>query len=394
MPKKQNTRRKDGLIAVQVYLGMDENKKRKYKTVYGSTQKEANAKAEQIKLSLRKGIDVSSEKDTFKEWGERFLKIKKSEVSHGRYCTYCYEFEKLSPLFFYEISKIRTSDIQSVILDLAENNPNTNKPTSKKTLTDIKCLTSQIFKLAIENRVLDYNPALAVKIPNIHSEDKRRALTSEEQKWIVETPHRAQTAAMIMMYAGLRRGELIPLTWDDIDLSQKTIRVNKTVEIINNKSIEKDTAKTKLSIRTVDIPNVLVEYLKTVKRSSKYVCPAADNKMMSESAYKRMWDSYIKELNFKYGDFSHLEKQPKSKCQPGGVPIVIPKITAHWLRHTFATMLYFAGVDILTAKEQLGHSDIKTTLEIYTHLDNQFKRKSMNKLDEYLSQDKNQTMYW
>jgi integrase len=392
MPKKQNTRRKDGLIAVQVYLGMDENKKRKYKTVYGSTQKEANAKAEQIKLSLRKGIDVSSEKDTFKEWGERLLKIKKSEVSHGRYCTYCHEFEKLSPLFLCEISKIRTSDIQGVILDLSESNPNTNKPTAKKTLIDIKCLASQIFKLAIENRVLDYNPALAVKIPNIHSEDKRRALTAEEQKWIVETPHRAQTAAMIMMYAGLRRGELIPLTWDDIDLSKKTISVNKTVEIINNKSIEKDTAKTKLSIRTVDIPNVLVEYLKSVKKSSKYVCPSADNKMMSESSYKRMWDSYIKELNLKYGDFSHLDKQPKSKFQPGGVPIVIPKITAHWLRHTFATMLYFAGVDILTAKEQLGHSDIKTTLEIYTHLDNQFKRKSMNKLDEYLSQDKNQNM--
>ena len=217
-------------------------------------------------------------------------------------------------------------------------------------------------------------------------------MTAEEQKWIVETPHRAQTAAMIMMYAGLRRGELIPLTWDDIDLSKKTISVNKTVEIINNKSIEKDTAKTKLSIRTVDIPNVLVEYLKSVKKSSKYVCPSADNKMMSESSYKRMWDSYIKELNLKYGDFSHLDKQPKSKFQPGGVPIVIPKITAHWLRHTFATMLYFAGVDILTAKEQLGHSDIKTTLEIYTHLDNQFKRKSMNKLDEYLSQDKNQNM--
>ena len=82
-----------------------------------------------------------------------------------------------------------------------------------------------------------------------------------------------------------------------------------------------------------------------------------------------------------------MEKQPKSKCQPGGVPIVIPNITAHWLRHTFATMLYFAGVDLLTAKEQLGHSDIKTTLEIYTHLDHQFKRKSMKKLDDYLSSE-------
>lgn len=63
---------------------------------------------------------------------------------------------------------------------------------------------------------------------------------------------------------------------------------------------------------------------------------------------------------------------------------MIPRITAHCLRHTFASMLYMAGVDILTAKEQLGHANISTTLEIYTHLDKQFKRKSMNKLDNYL----------
>lgn len=108
--------------------------------------------------------------------------------------------------------------------------------------------------------------------------------------------------------------------------------------------------------------------------------------MLSEIAWKRLWESYIKDLNIKYGDFNDsIQGKPKSKCQPGGVPIVIPHFTAHWLRHTFATMLYFAGIDILTAKEQLGHSDIKTTLEIYTHLDSQYKRKSMEKLDIYLS---------
>ncbi|MDR2571583.1 MAG: tyrosine-type recombinase/integrase [Oscillospiraceae bacterium] len=67
------------------------------------------------------------------------------------------------------------------------------------------------------------------------------------------------------------------------------------------------------------------------------------------------------------------------------VPFVIPRITPHWLRHTYATMLYFAGVDVLTAKEQLGHTDAQTTLGIYTHLDKTHKRKAMSKLDEYLS---------
>ena len=93
----------------------------------------------------------------------------------------------------------------------------------------------------------------------------------------------------------------------------------------------------------------------------------------------------MNDLNLKYGEFDFLEKTPKSKFDPSGIPFVIPKITPHQLRHTFATLLYLSGVDILNAKEQMGHADIKTTLEIYTHLDSEHKRKSMDKLDEYLN---------
>ncbi len=101
----------------------------------------------------------------------------------------------------------------------------------------------------------------------------------------------------------------------------------------------------------------------------------------------------------KYGDFSNivikprrsttkkLKTAPKSKIDPDGVPFVIPNITAHWLRPSFATMLYMAGIDVLTAKEQLSHADIKTTLDIYTYLDGAYKQKSMDKLDAYLQQN-------
>lgn len=108
---------------------------------------------------------------------------------------------------------------------------------------------------------------------------------------------------------------------------------------------------------------------------------------MNSRAWASMWRSYISDLNLKYGDFSDMEKRPKSKFIPGGVPMRIPNITAHWLRHTFATMLYMAGVDVLTAKEQLGHADVETTLQIYTHLDSTYKRRSMDKLDAYLSEE-------
>lgn len=73
-----------------------------------------------------------------------------------------------------------------------------------------------------------------------------------------------------------------------------------------------------------------------------------------------------------------------SKYAPIEKPFLIPHITPHWLRHTFITLMYLAGVDVLTAKEQAGHADIKTTMAIYTHLDEKYKKKSINKLDEYL----------
>ncbi|MCL1788997.1 MAG: tyrosine-type recombinase/integrase [Oscillospiraceae bacterium] len=103
-----------------------------------------------------------------------------------------------------------------------------------------------------------------------------------------------------------------------------------------------------------------------------------------------MWDSYLADLNLKYGDFKNcIETKGKtpSKFAPTKAPFVIPYFTAHCLRHTFITLLYFAGVDILTAKEQAGHKDIKTTMGIYTHLNKDFKQKSMSKLNDYLCRD-------
>lgn len=74
--------------------------------------------------------------------------------------------------------------------------------------------------------------------------------------------------------------------------------------------------------------------------------------MHSDKSWYRMWESYIKCLSEKYG--TH---------KPGTDHKVIPPITAHWLRHTFITLMYLAGVDIVTAKEQAGHKDIQTTLQ-------------------------------
>lgn len=388
--KKKNARRSDGRISVQVYIGLVDGK-RKYKTVYGATQKEADEKAALVRASLHKGLDVAADRDSFGLWAERWMKLHSAGVSSGAMTSYRSAVKRLEPIFPVSIAKVRPYDIQVIINELAEKHPVTGRPASKRTLETVRLAARMIFNLAIDNRVIEYNPAARITIPARATEDKREALTEEEQGWILHTPHRAQRAAMIMMLAGLRRGELIPLTWRDIDLDARTIRVDKSVEMIKGHTHGKEGGKTKSSTRTVDIPQLLADYLRGEKEKDfsgqvisfdGLVCSNAQGQIHNTSSWRRMWESYIKELNFRYGKFI---EPPKSKMQPGGVPMVIRPITAHWLRHTFATILYLSGVDVLTAKEQLGHSDIKTTLQIYTHLDSVYKRRTMAKLDDYLS---------
>ena len=108
--------------------------------------------------------------------------------------------------------------------------------------------------------------------------------------------------------------------------------------------------------------------------------------MYTKSGWRALWESYLMDLNIQYGHSVRNNGAPvTSKYIRERVVLTIPPFTAHWLRHTFATMLYLAGVNVEVAKEQLGHSDIKTTLNIYTHLDKIYKIKNMNKLDDYIS---------
>lgn len=376
-------KRSDGRYQTRIAIGNG-----KYKFVSARSLKELNQKVSDIKMRCNYGLDVASENDTFGKWGEIWLRTKERTVCHQTYQTHKSRYKKFESLYSKSVTELRLVDFQDIFYALAEG----NKPLSKKTLTGLKQDAIQIMQLAIDNRVVNYNCATSIVIPNTAKPaEHRRALTKEEQQWITDTPHRAKTAAMIMMFAGLRRGELLALTWDDIDFENKTIKVNKSIEFIDNKPRVKPGGKTDAATRKVYIPDILVEYLQSADKSHELVCPSAKGGLMSEEAWRRLWESYLTELNRRYGDFGKCvdkEGKPlvvKSKYQPGGLPFVIPRITAHWLRHTFITNMYLAGVSLLTAKDQAGHSDIRVTSEIYTHLDNEYKARDMSELNKYFS---------
>ena len=392
MANIKNTVRKDGYVKSKIYLGDG-----KYKYVYARTNAELEEKVIAAKTKLGKGIDLMAENDTFGYWRHSWLRVKRTEAS-AKWFESCETYaNKLSDLDNVKVVKLRAMDLQTLLIDMSLEKNQSGKYYSERTLKITRDIAREVLDMAVDNRVLEYNPFARVKVPKAQREpEKRQSLTAEQQRWIYDTPHRAQTAAMIMMCAGLRRGELLALTWSDIDLEAKTISVNKAVEMISGKPSVKLCGKTDAAMRTVFIPDRLVAYLRQQPRPALLVCPSAGGTLMTQSAWRKMWESYLAELNVRYGDFEHNlayqqrhggasgHYRPSTRFDPETIPFMIPHFTAHWLRHTFITNMYLAGVDVLTAKQQAGHSDIKVTMDIYTHLDSNHQSRSMEKLNDFL----------
>ena len=134
MPKKPKLKKRaDGRYSRQVYLGLGEDGKRQYKTVYGSSQKEVEERALDIKFQLKKGMDLSYGRDRFRDWSAAWLADKKDNVSASYYGGLKGKVVALDEEFGdTSMRKIMPVHIQSLINRYAECNPHTHRPTAKK----------------------------------------------------------------------------------------------------------------------------------------------------------------------------------------------------------------------------------------------------------------------
>ena len=376
MPKY--TKRKDGRYQARIYMGTDFNHKKQYKFLYATTEKELQRLEMELRVKQTKGVDLVTYDDTFSQWLRRLLIVKETELVESEFNTF-----KARTKVFEErvgnlpLKSISQSMLQPIINEIYARNPTTGKPSAKRTVARYISAASTVFSYAIECRSADFNPCVYLKVPKQAKVTERRMLTPTERQWIEDTPHRAQLPAMLMMYSGLRKGEVTALTWSDIDFDNHTITVSKSFDF---KQCEIKLPKTAAGNRVVSVPAKLIRFLRAVPKNNILVVTTANGGRMTESAWKRLWESYLKDLNLKHGT-SFIKR---NKFDPKGNIMTIEPFTPHCLRHTFCSIMYDAGTDVLTAKEQMGHSDIKTTLAIYTHLYKQHKRKNISKLDAYL----------
>lgn len=241
-----------------------------------------------------------------------------------------------------------------------------------------KCL-----QYAFQIGLIKSNPADRVERPR---KDKYLATIYNQQeleilfKTVKGDP--IELGVILAAFYGLRRSEVVGLKWDAIDFEKKTISIKHTVTQVNvdgkNITVQKDRTKTKSSYRTLPLVPPFEELLRRLKQEqlvNQKVCGAAYCKKYLDYIYVNAMGELVKP-NFITQHFEIVLKNHGLK-----------KIRFHDLRHSCASLLYANGVSLRDIQEWLGHSDIGTTSNIYTHLDYSSKVSSANAILAFYPQN-------
>lgn len=281
--------------------------------------------------------------------------------------------------------EIKTIELQNHLLALK------TQGLSASTIKAQRVVYSQIFQHAIVDpkysKEIFYNPAAPLKIPPGTKKAKKRE--APEDDIVNKIKENAETAyfglfAFFLICTGFRRGEALAITWSDIDFDADTIQCTKKVSCRTG-TAKIEEPKTENGTRTIPLLPPLKAILHKPKgaKQTDYVFYGEDaSKPMPQSTYNRRWMHYCKDMGFVTDDpEERISKQKKKYI----VHHYKPTLTAHVMRHGYATMLFEADVDVYTAQKYMGHADVETTIAVYTHLRQRKKEASTSRLMEYAS---------
>lgn len=219
-------------------------------------------------------------------------------------------------------------------------------------------IINQIFTRAYKDGLVK---ALDIECPKGQKVTVGRSLTDYERKILLEVleSHRGELFCKLMLFCGLRGGEVAALQWKDINLKGGIIHVSKAMK----KDGTIGEPKTAAGVRDVPIPySFITELKKSAKDPFSFVCINTKGEPYTRTARTKLWQNIKREMNIKMGC-----KVFRNQLVPP-FPLQEP-FKMHYLRHTYCTDLEKAGVPINIAKVLMGHSSITVTAQIYTHAD-------------------------
>ena len=258
---------------------------------------------------------------------------------------------------------------------------------SKKYLEIMKNIINNVFKYSIELEYLTYNPCEKLELKLTQREvnqnvkkDRIKFLTQKQTEVLFDYAKKMKKKALplyqIIVLTGMRIGEAICLRWEDVDFENKIIAVTKTFSHAKSNSIDSytltQTPKSKTSARKIplceDAVKLLEEQRKSRYTNDEFVFISAKGQPYRTT---QNFNIGLKKLIERY-NMTEMERSQKENR----TPFLLPVISIHALRHTFATMCFKQGIPPKIVQTYLGHSTLSITMDLYTHV-----------TDESLSQD-------
>ncbi len=380
---------------IAVSCGIDGNGKkiRKYKfwtpaddMTVKQTEKELQRVAYEFERAVLSGT-LMDENITLAEFTKRWLEeyaSKQLEVT--TYESYKGELSNkiLPTLGHMRIGRIQPVHILAFLNNLLEDGARADGRSgaySNRTVKYQHAILSTILQTAVYWQIIASNPCERVKVPKDRRkiEDQKLKFFTEDQaarflSAIQSCELKYQAIANIAIYGGLRRGEILGLTWKDIDLDSGAVSINKSVSYLPEKGIITKSTKTKGSVRIVTLPENVMELLRQYKREQSEDRLKLGNLWHDAGLVFTQWDGKPMHPCTPYSWFhdflvAHNRKIENDVKIPAEQKVLhtLPVITFHGLRHTSATLLIAGQTDVRTVSARLGHSQTSTTLNIYSH---------------------------
>lgn len=325
----------------------------------GKTEAEAYTKLAEKIAAAKRGEELVNSSMTVDAWYKRWKELYKEPKGLTAKSLGMYD-EKYNKYIKPRIGRMKLIDVRDVHLQLILNE---QAGMSSSHVKKIRMVLQEMFKRARQSRLIVYDPAELLELPKTR-QGHRRSITDRERAAFlaVAETHENGLWVLTLLYTGMRPGETAALVWKDVDFDLNEIHVHAAKE--SGASTIKG-PKTEAGIRDIPIHAQLLPKLKAARKGKspfEPVFPTRRGNPQNENSLRRLWTGFKRDLDIYMGAKVYRNKIVES--------VVAPDLTPYCLRHTYCTDLQRAGVAINVAKELMGHSDIQTTANIYTHRDN------------------------
>lgn len=347
---------------ITVAIGYNGNKRiNHYETFYGG-KKEAILRENEIKSQLKNNSFVNKSKITMKELLEEWLKYSKDIWSPKTYIANAHWCEIINK----SIGHIKLQDINVKILEDFYKELRENTTYSDKTIQHFYTIITTSLKKAIIWGYIVNNPNSFIEKPKVRKKEIQ-CYSPEEVEKLLECIKNECLKYQAMIYlaidSGARRGEIVGLTWNDIDFKKQTLNINKSVQYTKELGIFEKTTKTQTSDRIIYLSNKTIEILKAYQKEQ------LENKLKLGSK----WENSKRIFTTIVGGDMHPDT-PSQILEKIIKKYNLKRISFHGLRHTSISLQISSGIQAQIISKRAGHSSVSTTHSIYSHFfDNEFK---------------------